>query len=86
MKNLTQQDLQSLHRLREQTVKEITAQVNMLRGLLLEYGVAIPDGIARFRNEFHQRLESHRGQLSGMMYGEFIERFSDYQRLRAALG
>ena len=85
VKDITQQDLQTLHRIRERMVKESTAQVNMLRGLLLEYGIAIPEGRTRFVNEFHQILESHSKQLTGLMYREFIELFTEYRELSRRL-
>lgn len=43
-KTIEQQDIQSIHRMRSLTVSQRTAQVNQIRGLLLEYGVEIPKG------------------------------------------
>jgi transposase len=44
IKTELQQDIQSLHRIRSHYVKEHTALMNMIRGLLAEYGIAIPKG------------------------------------------
>ena len=44
---LEQQDLQNVHRVRERIVKERTKLSNQIRGLLLEYGVAIPKKVSR---------------------------------------
>ena len=43
-KTVEQQDVQCLHRIRSQVVAQRTAQVNQIRGLLLEYGITIPQG------------------------------------------
>ena len=58
VKPLAQQDIQSVHRVRERYVKNRTALMNELRGLLMEYGVAIPQGIAALTRELPKVLES----------------------------
>ena len=40
-KTIAQQDLQSLHRVRQVTVRQCTLLANHIRGLLLEYGIAM---------------------------------------------
>ena len=52
IKNVAQQDIQSLHRIRSLAVSRRTAQVNQIRGLLLEYGIDIPKG----RSHVHEQL------------------------------
>ena len=42
VKAVAQQDIQAVHRIRERLVKERTALVNQIRGLLAEYGLVIP--------------------------------------------
>jgi transposase len=49
VKSPAQQDVQALHRVRQQLVKEQTALSNQVRGLLAEYGLVIPQGIAALR-------------------------------------
>ena len=49
IKNEEQQDLQALHRVREQLVKNRTALANQIRGLLRERGVVVAQAIARLR-------------------------------------
>lgn len=51
IKSIEQQDVQALHRAREQVMRWRTALINHARGLLLEYGIALPQGPARFRQE-----------------------------------
>jgi transposase len=50
IKSVEQQDLQALHRIRERQIKARTALVNQIRGLLAEYGIVIPQGVAKVRH------------------------------------
>jgi len=49
VKNIEQQDILLLHRARELVVKQRTAQANQIRGLLMEYGIIISQGINKVR-------------------------------------
>ncbi len=51
IKTAEQQAVLTVHRARELLVTERTAVANQIRGLLLEYGVAIAHGIQRLRRE-----------------------------------
>jgi transposase len=51
IKTVEQQAVLTVHRARELLVSERTAVANQIRGLLLEYGVAIAPGIQRLRRE-----------------------------------
>ncbi len=64
IKSVEQQDIQALHRVREQLVKNRTALANQMRGLLLEYGVVIPQGIYRLRKHVPRILEDADNELS----------------------
>ena len=44
VKSVAQQEIQHLHRLRERAIINQTALTNELRGILLEYGIALPKG------------------------------------------
>jgi len=46
---ITQQDLQNIHRVRSRLVKSRTMLANQIRGLLMEYGIVIPQGISKLR-------------------------------------
>jgi transposase len=48
VKTTDQQDLQTLHRVRERLVHHRTALINEIRGLLLEYGIVCAKGMTRF--------------------------------------
>ena len=51
IKTVEQQAVLTVHRARELLVSERTAVANQMRGLLLEYGVAIAAGLQRLRRE-----------------------------------
>ena len=61
IKRIEQQDLQALHRIRERLIKTRTALVNEIRGLLSEYGIVLPQSIAKFRALIVEKLAA-RGQ------------------------
>ena len=60
------QDLQTLHRIREQCVKMRTALANQLRGLLGEYGFVVPQGIGRIRKAIPLIVEDADNGLSAL--------------------
>lgn len=64
VKELWQQDLQSMHRTRQHLVDIRTATVNQARGFLMEYGVVIEEGITRFFSEVPPILEDAENELS----------------------
>jgi transposase len=49
IKEIDQQDIQALHRVRERLIGERTALINAVHGLMHEYGIVIPKGVAKFR-------------------------------------
>ncbi len=51
-----QQDIQNVHRVRERYVKQRNALCNQIRGLLLEYGIIIPQGRAHINKRISDIL------------------------------
>ena len=49
IKSVAPQDMQALPRMRERQSKVRTALVNQIRGLLSEYGMVLPKGVAQVR-------------------------------------
>jgi transposase len=49
IKKMSQQDTLLLHRARELVIKQRTAQANQIRGLLMEYGIALPKNISNLK-------------------------------------
>lgn len=64
VKTVVQQDRQALHRLRRGCIDEQTALCNRLRGLLGEYGLVVPQGIAALRRAVPELLEDADNGLS----------------------
>ena len=64
IKNIEQQDLQALHRVRERLMGARTALVNEMRGLLAEYGIVLPAGVNTFRNALAAKLEAAHAKLT----------------------
>ena len=50
IKQVEQQDIQSIHRVRTRVVKNRTALINEIRGLCLEYGIVIAPGAAKVKS------------------------------------
>lgn len=50
LKSVEQQDIKSLHRIRDKLITRRTSIVNQMRGLLSEYGVIMPEGLASFKS------------------------------------
>ena len=63
-KSIEQQDIQAVHRIRSRIIKERTALVNQLRGLLTEYGIVIAQGVNHIRKQLPIILENTENQLS----------------------
>jgi transposase len=66
-KTSAQQDLQSLHRVRQVTVRQCTLLANHIRGLLLEYGIAVARGAAALHHALAQLLEPDEQRLSPLL-------------------
>src|SRR3990167_9580771 len=49
IKTVEQQDILVIHRARELSIKNRTAQASQIRGILSEYGITIPEGISKIR-------------------------------------
>jgi len=64
LNSVEQQDVQSLHRVRELLVKQRTALVGQARGLLMEYGVVMAKGISAARRGLPRVLEDTENGLS----------------------
>lgn len=63
IKTPEQQGVQGLHRIREQHKAQRTADINLIRGLLREFGIAIPLGAAKVRPAVLAALEDGDNEL-----------------------
>jgi transposase len=75
IKSVAQQDIQAVHRVRTELLRQRTAKANQIRGLVAEYGLVAPKNLSSLRSAVPDWLEDAQNGLS--------ERF---RRLLAGLG
>lgn len=88
VKTPRQQGLQALHRVREQLKAQRTATINLVRGLLREYGVAIPTGAAKVAPAVREALEDGENDVPMALratLAEQLERIAGLQVDMAAI-
>jgi transposase len=81
IKTETQLEIQAEHRVRSYYVKQRTGLMNMMRGLLLELGIAIPKGKAALVKKVIALLDAADNQLSEKHIGLFQNLYNDLKRL-----
>jgi transposase len=64
VKTEAEHDIQAIHRIRSQCLRDRTALSNSTRGLLAEYGIAIPKGMPTLRRRIPELLEDADSGLS----------------------
>jgi transposase len=67
VKSLRHQDLQSLHRVRQQLINARVMFVNQVRGLLMEYGIVIEEGFASYKRHIAEALEDANTELTPLV-------------------
>lgn len=86
IKSRVQLDVQAVHRVRQQVVKERAALANQLRGFLAEHGILIRKGFAAVKRALPEIIDDRENALSGLMrelIRDLYERFKlAEQRLR----
>jgi len=88
MKTIDQQGLQAIQRSRDLLVQESTALSNHMRGLLMEFGVVIPQGFASLRRRLPEILEDGDNEVPDMyrptlhrLYVRFLELREDIETM-----
>lgn len=79
VKTVGQQDIQALHRVREELISRRTALCNQTRGLLAEYGIVLAKGVGALRRAIPELLEDAENGLSPV-FRELLS--SSYEQLR----
>jgi transposase len=82
-KDVDQQDIQALHRVRERLIGERTALVNAVHGLMHEYGMVMPNGVAKFRQAVVGKLEAEKDKLTPLrqeMLWKLVEEFAALEK------
>jgi transposase len=88
VKSPRQQGMQALHRVREQLKAQRTATINLVRGLLREFGVAVPAGAAKLPAAVRAALEDGENDVPmGLRatLAEQMERIASLSRDMAAI-
>jgi transposase len=83
IKEVDQQDIQALHRVRERLIGERTALVNEVHGLMHEYGIVLPKGVPKFRQAVVDKLESEKEKLTALsqeMFWKLVEEFGALEK------
>lgn len=78
IKTVEQQDILVLHRARELSVKNRTAQASQIRGILNEYGVIIPEGISNIRR-LMTIIDQNRDKLSMIVLELMTQLYEQFQ-------
>jgi transposase len=80
IKQVEQQDIQSIHRVRSRVIKNRTALINEIRGLNLEYGIAIPLGALKVKSYLRSIIDDQNNELTSSsrelmqeLYEELVE-------------
>jgi transposase len=83
IKNIEQQSVLALHRVRQGFVKARTAQANQIRGLLGEYGLIVPQGIGHIASRVPDIIEDASNELPGtfrLLIDRLLEHLKELQR------
>jgi transposase len=85
VKDVAQHDMQALHRVRERLGTARTALGNEMRGLLAEYGMVLPQGLAQFRTALVSTLEAEQTTLTPLGQALFHKLFAEFGRVETEL-
>ena len=77
VKHVEQQAVLAVHRVRQALVKARTAQANQIRGLLSEFGLIIPQGIAHISKRVPEMLDNAGDDVPGA-FRELMQRMLDH--------
>ena len=83
VKTVEQQSVLALHRARQAFVKARTAQANQIRGLLGEYGLVVPQGIAYVTQRVPRLVDDASDELPGAfrhLIGRLLEHLRELSR------
>ena len=73
-----QQDIQSIHRVREGIIKHKLCISNQIRGLLAEYGIVFPEGFYALRSKLPMIIDDNQNELTSMsreLFRDLLEQF-----------
>jgi transposase len=92
VKSIAQQDMQTLHRVREGLMKDRVALINRIRGLLSEYGIVISKSVSNLKRQLPDILEDAENGLTVTarqvfkdLYEELANREASMARVEGAI-
>ena len=83
IKNVEQQSVLALHRVRQGFVKARTAQGNQIRGLMAEFGLIIPQGLGHIASRVPELIEDACNELPGafrLLMQRLLEHLKELER------
>jgi len=83
IKTPEEQDMQAIHRMRSQCLRDRTALCNSTRGLLGEYGISMTKGVSKLRNLIPLLLEDAQNGLSDLFRELLARRYEQLVELDA---
>lgn len=86
IKNAVQMEIQALHRIRSFYVKQRTGLTNMIRGILLEMGIAIPKGKSALVKHLCILLDADNVSLTDKMKNVLQCLYDDLKQLNETIG
>lgn len=78
IKQPDQQDMQCLHRIRSQSIKNRTALANQIRGLLSEYGIVFSKQISNINKKLPDIIADETSIISNYARNLFAELYEDF--------
>ena len=81
IKAIEQQETQTIHRARSLLIKQRTALTNQIRGLLMEYGIILPQGISHIRKNMMAILEDAENELTFRLRSVFNDLYEQLKVL-----
>ncbi|PNU20651.1 IS110 family transposase [Geothermobacter hydrogeniphilus] len=81
IKTVAEQDMQAIHRMRAQCIRDRTALSNSTRGLLGEFGIVLPKGLTTLRKSIPGLLEDAENGLSDRFRNLLVRRYEQLVEL-----
>jgi transposase len=85
IKQVEQQDIQSIHRMRTRIVKNRTALINEIRGLSLEYGVVLAQGASRVKSSLSEALSATDNEFTSLTRTFMTQLYDELVSIEARL-
>ena len=85
IKQVDQQDIQSIHRVRSRVVKNRTALIREIRGLLLGYGLIVAPGVTRVKHSLVAIIADRANELTPLSRDCMQDLFDELVEVEAAV-